>query len=230
MKVLLFGKNKDDIMELVKNSGFELVDKDPDVIISFGGDGTLLSAERVHPAVPKLPIRNSQFCHKCPRHQDKQVLQDLLQGILALKEYKKLHTNLHGSDLYALNDFVIRNEQPIHAIRFSLDHAFYIGDGIVVATPFGSTAYFKSVTGESFNEGFGVAFNNTTAKVNPLYLTDDKNVVFSLIRGEARLSFDNNPDVLQISEGTEVTFNLSNQVARIYESSLRCPNCQVIRG
>src|SRR3989338_572765 len=230
MKVLLFGQNAQNIKDLVEKSGLIIVDQSPDAVISYGGDGTLLSAERKYPGIPKLPIRDSQFCHKCLRHGDKKVLADLLAGKLKLNEYKKLHVSLGGKDFYALNDFVIRNQHPIHTIRFNVNGKFFIGDGIVVSTPFGSTGYFKSITGQTFDQGFGLAFNNTTEKINPLFLTDDGSVDFKLQRGKATLSFDNSPDIFTIDEGLELIFNLSNQVAKIYESSLRCPNCQVIRG
>lgn len=230
MKVILVGKNSKNIEELVKSLGFEIVTSSPDIVISYGGDGTLLSSEREHLSVPKLSIRNSRFCNKCAEHEDKKVLEDLLAAKLKLKEYKKLHTSFGGKDLYALNDFVIRNEQTIHAIRFNVNGKFFIGDGIVLSTPFGSTAYFKSITGKSFESGFGLAFNNTTEKVEPIYLNESDSVNFQLVRGKANLSFDNNPDIFNIPEGTEITFNLSDKVAKIYESSLRCPKCEVIRG
>lgn len=230
MKVLLVGKNSKSIEGLVKKHGFSLVEDRPDVIISYGGDGTLLHGEIHYPGIPKLPIRDSLFCHKCPAHQDEALLTKLKNHELHLQEYTKLETKYQNKTLLALNDFVIRNEQPIHAIRFRIDHTFYIGDGIVVATPFGSTAYFKSVTGKSFISGFGLAFNNTTEKESPIYLNTNGDINFQLARGKATLSFDNNPDVLQISEGSELIFKLSDQVAKIYDSSLRCPNCQVIRS
>lgn len=235
MKILIEGKNAKDLTKLIKHLEFEIVSLNPDVIISYGGDGTLLSLERKYPGVPKLPIRDSLICKKCPKHKEEILLQALLQGKLKIKEYQKLHTNTYGTDLLALNDFVVRNENPIHTIRFKVFNngipvGFFIGDGIVIATPFGSTGYFKSVTGKSFNSGFGLAFNNTTEKESPIYLNANDDINFQLARGKATLSFDNNPDVLQISEGSELIFKLSDQVAKIYDSSLRCPNCQVIRG
>lgn len=231
MKVLLHGKNSKNIQELVQNLGFAVVIQNPDIIISYGGDGTLLSAERKYPGIPKLPIRNSQLCKKCSDHDDKVVLQRLLDGKLKLTEYKKLETIVLYKTFYALNDFVIRNSDPTHTIRFRVnDGKLLIGDGIVIATPFGSTGYFKSITGETFKDGFGVAFNNTTEKIGPLFLKNADTVTFQLIRGKATLSFDNSPDIFNIDEDSELVFKLSNQVTKIYQdTSLRCPNCEVIR-
>lgn len=231
MKVLLVGKNPKDIEQLVKNLGFEVVTDNPDVVISYGGDGTLLSAERQLPGIPKLSIRNSDICKKCSDHEDEVVLKKLLEGNLKLKEYKKLETTILYKNFYALNDFVIRNFSPIHAIRFEVNDKFLIGDGIAVSTPFGSSGYFKSITGQTFEKGFGVAFNNTTEKIPPIIFKNEDSVTFKLVRGQATLSFDNSPDIFTIDEGSELIFKLSNQVAKIYEdTSLRCPNCKVIRG
>lgn len=231
MTVLLKGKNAKNIEGLVKSLGLKIVTADPDIIISYGGDGTLLSAERNYPKIPKLPLRNSQFCHKCANHEDEVVLKKLSEGKLKLKEYEKLETTVLYKKFYALNDFVIRNFSPAHAIRFMVNDKFLIGDGIVICAPFGSSGYFKSITGQTFEDGFGVAFNNTTEKVNPLFLKDTDSVTFQLTRGKATLSFDNSPDIFTIDEESELIFKLSDQVAKIYEdTSLRCPNCQIIRG
>lgn len=233
MKLLLTGKNAKDIEGLVKSLGFEIVTANPDVIISYGGDGTLLTAERLYPGIPKLPIRDSLVCKKCPDHEEKVLLQHLLEGKLKLEEYKKLETTFLYKTFTALNDFVIRNAAPMHAIRFQTTgiDKLLIGDGIVLSTPFGSTGYFKSITGQTFEEGLGLAFNNTTEKEPPIFLKDKDTVIFKLVRGTATLSFDNNPDIFKVDEGSELQFKLSDKVAKIYElESLRCPNCKVTRG
>ena len=233
MKALLFGKDAQNIEALVKSSGFDIVTDNPDVVISYGGDGTLLSSERKYPGIPKMPIRNPLFCNKCAKHSDEHFLPQLLQNKLQIKEYKKLETTLLYKTFHALNDFVVRNSDPIHTIRFqtSASDNLLIGDGIVVSTPFGSSGYFKSVTGQAFEEGFAIAFNNTTERVSPVFFKDTDSLTFQLMRGKATLSFDNSPDIFTIDEGSELVFKLSNQLAKIYEdTSLRCPSCQVIRG
>ncbi|MDD5415522.1 MAG: hypothetical protein PHE48_00780 [Candidatus Daviesbacteria bacterium] len=251
MKTLLIGKNAKNIIGLVKSFGFEIVHSNPDVIISYGGDGTLLYSERIYPGIPKLPIRASSVCKKCPEHDEKTLLKRLLEGGLKTKEYKKLETTILYQTFTALNDFVIRNAQPIHTIRFqvtsetshpersggsrrvegSINNQLFIGDGIVLSTPFGSTGYFKSITGQTFKKGWGLAFNNTTEKIPAVFFKDEDTATFKLVRGAATLSFDNNPDIFKVDEGSELIFKLSNQVAKIYEAeSLRCPSCKIIRG
>ncbi len=244
MKLLLYGKNTKNIKPLAISLGFQIVNSTPDVIISYGGDGTLLASEKLYPGIPKLPIRDNLVCKKCPDHDEKVLLQGLLDGKLKLKEYKKLETTFFYRTFTALNDFVIRNAQPIHAIRFQAYSTprvpriqpaglgdLLIGDGIVISTPFGSTGYFKSITGETFEKDWRLAFNNTTEKTSPVFLKNEDTITFKLIRGSATLSFDNNPDVFKVDEGSELQFKLSDQVAKIYElESLRCPNCEVTRG
>lgn len=230
MKVLFNGKKSKNIEELAKSFGFEIVTSNPDVIISYGGDGTLLSCERQYPGIPKLPIRDSLVCNKCPKHADEVILKKLIQGELKPTEYRKLETEILFKKFYALNDFVVRNSSPTHAIRFKTSDKLLIGDGIIISTPFGSSGYFKSITEQTFKEGFGIAFNNTTEKINPLLLKDKDTVNFNLLRGKATLSLDNSPDIFTIDEGSELIFKLSDQVARIYEdTSLRCLDCKVIR-
>lgn len=232
MKTLITGKNAKNITKLVKSLCFEIVTSNPDVIISYGGDGTLLTAERKYPGVPKLPLRDSLICNKCPAHKEEALLQGLLKNRLQVQQYLKLQTSIAGQIIYALNDFVIRNTMPIHTIRFKVtpQDKLLIGDGIVVATPFGSTGYFQSITRQTFIKGFGVAFNNTTEEVPPLILKEKEEVNFKLIRGKATLTFDNSPDIFTVDEGSQILFKLSDKVARIYEdTSLRCPNCRIKR-
>lgn len=229
MKVLLFGNNAQQIQPLVASTGFKIVRSNPEVVISFGGDGTLLSAERQYPGIPKLPIRDSLICKKCSKHPDQQLLSRLKKGTLKFTKEPKLKTQISGKDFYALNDFVIRNRDAIHAIRFRVNDKFYIGDGVVISTPFGSTGYFKSITGKTFKSNFAIAFNNTTRKKNPVSLQKSAKVIFELNRGKAALTFDNSPDIYILPEGAKLTFTLSNKFAKIYDSSLRCPDCKVKR-
>src|SRR3989338_1432898 len=226
MRVLLYGRTSKIIEGLVKSLSFQLVSSNPDVVISYGGDGTLLSTERRFPHIPKFPIRSSQLYNKCSKHKDEVMLKKLLEGKLLLKEYKKIVTTIFYKNFYALNDFVIRNSDTTHSIRFKTSETndqLLIGDGVVISTPLGSTAYFKSIISKSFKSGFGMTFNNITKRIPPVYFKEKDQVTFNLVRGKATLSFDNNPDIFTLDEGSELIFSLSDQTAQIYDpESLRC--------
>ena len=59
-RVLVLGDDVEGVLSLVEESGLEVVTEDPDVVLTFGGDGLLLGSERAWPGVPKLPLRNSR--------------------------------------------------------------------------------------------------------------------------------------------------------------------------
>lgn len=231
MKVLLSGKRSDRIKQLVTSMGFEIVKKNPQVVITYGGDGTLLSAESLFPSIPKLAIRDNAICVKCQNHKDEKVLTGLQKDKLKLFEINKLEAHFQDKKQFAVNDFVIRNSLQMHAIRFKINSSdeLIIGDGVVVATSFGSSGYFKSITRKTFTKGFGLAFNNTTEPFKPIYFNQDT-IKVTIVRGPATLTSDNSPDTLELTGGCEITFKPSSQKLRIYDSSLKCPNCKLVRN
>ena len=62
-KVLIVSRRDSlDVKKNLATAGFELVKKNPDFIICYGGDGTVLFSERKFPGVPKLIIKSSRAC------------------------------------------------------------------------------------------------------------------------------------------------------------------------
>lgn len=237
MKVSLFGKNSDSIRHLIPEFGLEQVEDKPEVIISYGGDGTLLSAERKYPSIPKLPIRDSKVCKKCPLHTTEHLLQELSEGKIKLENYPKLEAKFNDESMLALNDLVIRNSVPIHALRFRIfinskliEPELVIGDGSVFTTVFGSTGYYKSITRQIINKDFAIAFNNTTEAIEPVIFSKDDEIKIKIVRGPGTLSSDNNPKLFTLKEGDEVIIRPSPHHAKIYvEKTLRCNDCVILR-
>ena len=61
MRVLVTGRYVDDVKTpLSELAGVELVEDSPDLVLTHGGDGALLGAERDFPGVPKLPLRDAR--------------------------------------------------------------------------------------------------------------------------------------------------------------------------
>ncbi|MBN1475760.1 NAD(+)/NADH kinase, partial [Candidatus Sumerlaeota bacterium] len=198
-RVVLSGHSVEEIVPLVQSHGFTLVESDPDLIICHGGDGTLIGAEREWPGVPKVSIQRSDVCKACPRHTPEAILKTLAAGEHTSTEHMKIRGEARGETLIGINEVLIHNAQVTSAVRYVVDidgvplgHEI-IGDGLVVATPFGSSAYFRSITNSTFLVGIGLAFNNSTEPIDHLVLSPDDVIRVRITRGPALLASDNNP-------------------------------------
>lgn len=220
MKIAVYGKtpeSKTQLQKEIRKSGFQYDEKNPDIVISYGGDGTFLSAERKYPGIPKALFRYSKICKKCHNLPITHALE-----LIKKKRYKIIeHKKLEAKGFLAVNDIVIRNRNPTHAIRFVLEingkqvNGEIIGDGIVVSTPFGSTAYFHSITRKTFQKGLGIAFNNTIEEHPPVFLNEKSRIKLTLTRGEALIGADNNPKVLILKQGNSAIIKTSSKKAKL---------------
>ncbi len=229
MRVLLFGAQVADIQPYVLDQeSLEIVDADPEVVVCYGGDGTLLSAERAWPYVPKVPIRNSRRGNRCIAHPASDVLARLAQGQLVRAEYMKIECEVRRPghpapvlEATAMNEFSVHLVRIQSAVRFKLwldgdpygnDHEI-LGDGFVLSTPFGSTAYFKHITRGFFYAGIGMAFKSTSEHTNHFVVPEDTVIRVLITRGPALLAFDNFAEYFQIEEGDDLTLRRHDRPA-----------------
>ncbi len=205
-KIGLISREKElipQIKKAIKNYGFIHDQKNPDLILTVGGDGTLLYAERLYPKIPKLPIKYKSICHKCAAFDIHHVLQSVRAGIYKEIKIQKLEVSHKGKTLQALNDIIIRNKHQWAALRFSLEvdgkpRGEFIGDGIVASTSFGSTGYFQSITRENIKNGFAIALNNIHSLKKQSPILFKKQAELTIQREEAIMSIDNNPKALVV--------------------------------
>jgi NAD+ kinase len=105
-----------------------------------------------------------------------------------------------------------------------------VGDGLVVATPFGSTGYFRNITHSLFRVGIGLAFNNCSDPVDHIIVRNDTVIRAEVIRGPAVLVADNDPARLDLDEGDVVTFSQCEQHTVILGLDIfRCRECYGLR-
>jgi NAD+ kinase len=207
----------------------------PEAIVCFGGDGTMIGAERTFPGVPKIPLRRAAWVADPPAAlaHFTATLRRIAGGEHSETRLPKLSlVTSTGRRLIGLNDTLIHNAVVTSAVRFRVwidgqEHfGEIVGDGVVIATPFGSSAYYRSITNSVIYVGIGLAFTNSTEPVNHVVLESESVVEIEITRGPALAAADNDPEVVPLESGDRVTIRLSDQQAVIWEidNLVRMPN------
>jgi len=139
----------------------ELEDLTPDLFVSLGGDGTFLrTARRAHAVdAPILGINFGRVGYLLdgPRDDLDRLILDALAGRALLERRAGIEVSFssassaHGP-LFGLNELSVEKTVPGHVVRLSAEidgEAFltYSADGVLLATPTGSTAYNLSAGG-----------------------------------------------------------------------------------
>lgn len=237
LRVLVLGRNIKDLLPLLDLFEVELVEQNPDLVISHGGDGSLLGAERDFPGVPKCPIRDRKQNPKCPLHSELSTLEKLFSGQLQKAELAKLvATSSNGGELRGINDLVLSRELVSSAIRYRLwvDGELFrsqvVSDSLVISTPFGSTGYFQSITRGNIRAGIGLAFNNTMDGIGFSVLPGIARLEVQVLRGPAVLMADNDPRMLKFTAGETLQVRLSAKTTVVYGVDVfRCQCCYQLR-
>lgn len=139
----------------------ELVRQRPDFVIVLGGDGTLLSTARnvAQAGIPILGINLGSLGFLTEIRQDEiaQALADVAAGRCEISQRSMLHCEIWRrheriAHYEALNDIVMNQSAVARITEFDVrvNGAFvsnYKADGLIVATPTGSTAYSLAAGG-----------------------------------------------------------------------------------
>lgn len=222
MKYTIYG-NQDFNEELIyklTNIGYELDKENPELIISVGGDGTMLGAVRKYlnriEEVKFLGINSGRlgfYTEFLPTEIDHLI------DVLANRNFHECHFNLLEYNLigngeritsYALNELAITN--PIHTqiidVFINENHfETFRGTGFLISTPSGSTAYNKSLGGsvvhpsvKSFQLTEIASINNRVYKTISSPLVLYKNHRISLIS-------ENYNNIFIIADGVQEFFD-----------------------
>lgn len=139
-----------------------------DLVLVFGGDGSILSAARRMGAaqMPTLGINLGRlgFLTACGPKRAEEMIGRALRGELLEERRRMLHCHVEHADgsvaepVLGLNDGVLTRDARagivcISAVREGQVLASYSGDGLIVASPTGSTAYSLAAGGPVLSPG-----------------------------------------------------------------------------
>ncbi len=191
---------------------------DERVMLSVGGDGTFLEAVtmvRDYP-IPVAGINSGRlgFLADISQEEITEAIDLIAQGLYTIEERTllKLTTDvpLFGDFNIALNEMTVhkRDDSSMITIHAYLEGQYlnsYWADGLIVATPTGSTAYSLSVGGPLVLPGSGdfilspIAPHNLT--VRPLVFPDEMNLTLKIDgrSGHVLVSLDSRSVVVESS-------------------------------
>jgi len=180
-----------------------------DLAIVVGGDGAMLAAARelVQHSVPLVGVNLGRvgFMTDIGHHDMQAGIGAILEGRYSMEERALLDAQiLRGSSAVlrtiALNEAVIGKGAQGRLIEFELaiDGEFVYklrGDGVIVATPTGSTAYALSAQGPILHPAVPafalVPLNPHTLSARPVSVSDRSVIELKLVRAlDARAHFD----------------------------------------
>jgi NAD+ kinase len=138
-------------------------ERNVDAIIVFGGDGLMMRMANTYPDIPLLGINFGKvgFLALVEQKDWTAALQLFLDGKYDIDESSTLQASVFRDDQefdqgWAINDVVIRGGNRMVEHELYID-GFYVntypGDGMIVSTPRGSTAYCMAAGGPILTPG-----------------------------------------------------------------------------
>ena len=242
--VYLFHNNTPDIQELLARINhlaaeydFMIVDdpKKANIIASIGGDGTFLQAVRktgfrddcLYAGISTTGNLN-MYCDFSLKDRDL-ILSMISNEVLEVRKYPAIEVSLDGqAPFYCLNEVSIRSSIiktfVLDVFIDGLHFETFRGDGMVISTPTGSTAYNKSTHGAivdpmlpCYQVSELASLNNNTYRTlgSPFILSGDRKLTLKI--GDASntnpiIGMDN--EALAASSIKEIDIRLSSKVIK----------------
>ena len=199
-----------------KNENFSVLEhkeyvKKVDIVVVFGGDGTLLNAARkyLNYDIPILGINmgNVGFLTDISTDNFEKTIKEVLNGNYKIEERNLVSAKFGNNHLYGLNEVVIHSGAYAQLMRYRLnvnDKVVYEqrSDGLIIATPTGSTAYALSAGGPIIHPSLDVwtilPMLPQSLSSRPFVISTDEKVEMDLFDGpneNAKICVDGQDDI-----------------------------------
>ena len=205
-----------------------------DLIIVFGGDGTLLGAARkfINSDIPILGINMGTvgFLTDVNIENFESVIGDIFKGDYVLEERSLVEAKFADQEVFGLNEVLIHSGSYAQLMRYRLlidGKTVYEqrSDGLIVATPTGSTAYALSAGGSIIHPELNIwniiPMMSQSLSSRPLIVSNKKSMEIQLIEGpldHAMICVDGQKDI-PIKYNNSISISKKNSSLKIIHPS-----------
>lgn len=215
------------VQQALRQAGY-VVSSRPEFIVALGGDGTLLSAAHLYgkKGVPILGVNigGLGFLTDVTFDEFTETLAEIKKEKFRIEKRMVLKAILSRRSIYGLNDITVITRVAGRVVEFSavINDEYicrFIADGIIVATPTGSTAYSLATGGPILPpDTEAILFTPIaphTLSVRPLVLPADSEIRIQVgKKGRAALVADGQRSKL-IRSGTTIKFRRGEYYIRL---------------
>ncbi len=199
-----------------------------DFLISVGGDGTLLSVVRksfeFDKAVLGINLGTLGFLTDISMEQLPKFIEDLKKSVYKIDNRMMVEGSVNLNKFVAFNDIVISRKSISSMIRIEgkingKHFNSYFGDGVIISTPSGSTAYNLSVGGPivyPLTEAFivtPVAPHSLTQR--PLVMPVDFEIEFKIIDNQGAVVIVDGQDIYEVEQNQSIKIKIANKKAKM---------------
>ncbi len=199
-----------------------------DFLISVGGDGTLLSVVRrsfrFEKPVLGINLGTLGFLTDISMEELPKFIEDLKNDIYKIDTRMMVEGSVNLNKFVAFNDIVISRKSISSMIKIEgkidgKDFNSYYGDGVIISTPTGSTAYNLSVGGPivyPLTEAFivtPVAPHSLTQR--PLVMPADFEIEFKIIDNQGAVVIVDGQDIYEVEQNQSIKINIASKKAKM---------------
>lgn len=210
----------------------ENIAENADYYVVLGGDGTVLRIAEMA-AMNQKPIiginlGNLGFLNAFSQDQIEKAARDIINKKLRFSERLAINCSISGKKYTALNDIVIQKSQPLGTIDLEVkieNHTVYsfLGDGVIVSSPTGSTGYSLSAGGPIIHPSLEVIELIPLAphalNIRPIIVPTKKNIninIKTIASGFAYVTGDG--DIIhRLESGMSLTVNGADKKIKLAE-------------
>lgn len=229
----------EDKQEKMPNGKFELA-------VSLGGDGTVLNAARLlaNSKIPIIAVNMGTFGYitETPLSEFSMVLHDFLSGKAKIVDRMRLETTVihNGSKIKysALNDVCVGALSHSSLAKISLDINNTLAsnlkcDGVIIATPTGSTAYNLSAGGPIVSAGLKSIVINPicpfTLGARPLVISDSDVITLNVPEQKARIELTVDGKFVHEVTGGDVIIIKKSKYSTYFVENKQRNNIEILR-